>query len=509
MTKKRFFQGAVILTIAGLTVKGIGAINRIVMSRLLGGEGIGLYQMAYPVYQAAISIATAGIPVAISILVAERLAHSDYRGARRVFWLAFAVTAVLGLFCSAALFLLAGWLTEVGIVRDSRAYWSIAVLSPAIFFVAVLAACRGLFQGLQEMQPAAVSQVIEQGVRVAVMLTMVYLLLPYGLAYGAAGASFGAVPGAAAAVCYLSVLTYRRLRCLPRGDGGNPLGNFAILGRLFKLAVPVSLANLMLPITANIDLLVVPVRLEAAGYDVYTATELYGYLTGMAASLISLPTILTASLAASIVPAVAEGVAQRRLGKVHAQAQEAFFLAAVAMLPCAAGLYFLAYPISGLLYGTVGAGECIEILSLGVVILGFGQVSTGILQGMGHTILPFFNMLAAAAAKLAAGWYLTALPDWGISGAAWATNFDFAVAAALNMLCIAYYLQLDFEWLHKLKLILLAVGMGFGARGVYETVSLIWGGSLAVGVAIGSGAVLYMLLLMLSGEMGRLKQYMP
>lgn len=508
-TKKRFFKGAVILTVAGLVVKAIGAVNRIVMSRLLGGEGIGLYQMAYPVYQAAISVATAGIPIAISIMVAERLAHGDYRGVRRVFWLAFTVTALLGLGCSAGLYTLAGWLTEVGIVRDSRAYWSIAALSPAIFFVAALSAYRGLFQGLQDMRPTAVSQVIEQGIRVAVMLAMVVLLLPYGLEYGAAGASFGAVPGAIAAVGYLSFLTYKKLRRLPSGQKCSDLPTATVLARLVKLAVPVSLANLMLPITANIDLLVVPVRLEDAGYDVHIATELYGYLTGMAASLISLPTILTASLAASIVPAIAEGLAKQRFDKVHSEAREVFRLTAVAMMPCAAGLYFLAYPIASLLYGTAGAGQCIEILSLGVVVLGFGQVSTGILQGMGHTVLPFINMLAAALAKFAVGWYLTALPQWGISGAAWATNFDFLVAAGLNILCIAYYLRLDFEWGNKLKLAALALIMGLGAQAVYDYTSLFWGGSLAVGAAIGSGVLLYMLLLIVSGEAARLRQYMP
>ena len=80
MTKDKFLRGAMILTLAGLMVKIIGSVNRILLSRLLGGEGIGLYQMAYPVYLLMLSVSSAGIPIAISIIVAE--APAGYSGSR-------------------------------------------------------------------------------------------------------------------------------------------------------------------------------------------------------------------------------------------------------------------------------------------------------------------------------------------------------------------------------------------------------------------------------------------
>ncbi|MBQ7317908.1 MAG: oligosaccharide flippase family protein, partial [Phascolarctobacterium sp.] len=78
MSADKFLRGALILTLAGLMVKVIGSVNRILLSRLLGGEGIGLYQMAYPVYLLLVAISSAGIPIAISIIVAEKLAQKDY-----------------------------------------------------------------------------------------------------------------------------------------------------------------------------------------------------------------------------------------------------------------------------------------------------------------------------------------------------------------------------------------------------------------------------------------------
>ena len=105
MSKEVFLKGALILTVAGIIVKIIGSVNRIFLSRLLGGEGIGLYQMAYPIYLLALSVSSAGIPVAISIIVAEKLALGDYRGANRVFQISRAVLIATGLFFSILLFI--------------------------------------------------------------------------------------------------------------------------------------------------------------------------------------------------------------------------------------------------------------------------------------------------------------------------------------------------------------------------------------------------------------------
>lgn len=140
----KFLRGAMILTIAGLLVKVIGSVNRILLSRLLGGEGIGLYQMAYPVYLLLLSISAAGIPVAISIIVAEYLAQRDYANVRQVFRVSLRLMAVVGLVLAAALVMAAGWLVENGVIKDARAYYALLALTPAIFFATILASFLSL-----------------------------------------------------------------------------------------------------------------------------------------------------------------------------------------------------------------------------------------------------------------------------------------------------------------------------------------------------------------------------
>ena len=503
MNKQNFLKGALILTVAGIIVKLIGAGNRIFLSRLLGGEGIGLYQMAYPIYQMALSVSSAGIPVAISILIAEKMALGDVKGAKRIFKISLTFTIITGIIFSLLLYFGAFWLIDMQIVRDSRAYYSLIALAPAIFFVTVLSSYRGYFQGMQKMTPTAVSQIVEQLFRVITMIILAALLIPYGMEYAAAGASFGAFPGAVAGVTVL-IYFYYKTRKKQKGFISPSLtkqeSSYAIIFRMMKLALPVSLANIMLPLTANIDLLIVPARLEVAGYSVEQATELFGYLTGMAASLVNLPTILTASLAASLVPAISEAFTVKNKTMIQHRASMAFRMANLLMIPSCIGLYLLAYPISEMLYATHNAGSSIAILSVGVILLGIGQVTTGILQGLGHTTIPLINMILAALAKTLLSWELTALPDWGISGAAWATNADFGVAAMLNLYFIYKYIGVNLHISNMIKIFISASIMGIAVLFTYDFVMLkTFSNSLATLTAIFFGGIVYSITILFMG----------
>ena len=285
-----FLRGAMVLTVAGIVVKILGGLNRIFLSRLLGGEGIGLYQMVYPVYILLLSIIGAGIPIAVSIMIAEQAARGHYSGVRRIFHVTLAFMTVVAVLCGLACLLGPGMI-EFGIVRDGRALPALAVLAPALSLSVIVCCFRGYFQGLQLMTPTALSQMADQFVRVCTMLVLAWIFLPKGLEWAAAGASFGAVPGAAAGLILIAFLYYRHQRTpLPDDDGVFVIQSSRhIIRRLVVLAVPVAAANMLLPAVASIDLFIVPLRLEAAGYTTHQATALYGYLTGMANGLVQLP----------------------------------------------------------------------------------------------------------------------------------------------------------------------------------------------------------------------------
>lgn len=437
-SNSKFLKGTMILAVSSIVVKIIGSLNWIILSRVLGGEGIGLYQMGFPIYLMAITVSSAGVPVAISIITSEKLANKDYRGAKRVFNVSLRLLLISGLLFSSALFFGADFLISQHIIRDARAYYSIIALAPAVFFVTFLASFRGYLQGWQIMTPTAASEVVEQLMRVITMLIFADLFMPYGLAYAAGGASMGAGVGA---FCALLVLMwfYRRLKrrlqaemaaqddSIPEESAGH------IIKRLLKLALPVSLTSLMLPIGANLDLLIVPQRLEAAGFNVRHATELFGYLTGMAVPLVNLATIFTAAMTISLVPSISESRALKQADAIRDKIRIAFRVAMIITFPCFMGLFFLAEKVAALIYNAPGAAGAIQIMSVGILFLGMHQISTGILQGLGRTAIPVINMILACAMKVFLSWQLTALPELGIKGASLATVADFAVAAIINM----------------------------------------------------------------------------
>ena len=501
---EKFLKGTMILTIASFVVKVIGSLNWIFVSRILGGEGIGLYQMAFPIYFFAMTVSQAGVPVAISIITAERVALNDIFGAKRVFRIAMGLMLVTGVIFSVLTYFSASWLIEWQLIRDARAYMSVVVLAPTVFFVTFLAASRGYLQGWQRMTPTAVSQIVEQIFRVITMIVLADLFLPWGLDYAAAGASLGALAGA---VTGLIVLVYFHIKLnkeieikyaanlQPTEQSANE-STISIVKRMFKLALPVSAASIMLPVVSNLDLMIVPQRLEVAGYSVPQATELFGYLNGMAVPLINLATILTASLAVSIVPAISEARTLKQKDKIFLLTASGVRISNFVCFPAFVVVFFLATPISSLIYNAPGAGPAVMISAVSIILLGLHQVSTGVLQGLGHTTIPMVNMILAAAAKVFLNWHLTAIPYFGIMGAAWATAADMGVAAIINLYFIHKYIGYKMELGQLFKTICAAGVMAVVVKFFYEFTMAEWQievistfGAVFVGCAVYIAAV--------------------
>lgn len=498
-----FLKGTLVLTIAGMVVKVIGSLNWIILSRVLGGEGIGLYQMAFPIYLLALSLSSAGIPVAISIITAEKIALQDYRGANRVFTASLALLTLSGLVLSIAVYFGAGWLIDKGIIRDARAYPAILALAPAIFLVTLLSSFRGYLQGWQMMAPTAVSQIVEQIFRVGTMVLFAALLLPKGIEYAAGGASLGAGFGAAAGLLVLIFYYFRLQRSVPVDNvKRNTLeSNTSLIRRMVYLALPVSLSSLMLPLVSNLDLFIVPLRLEEAGYTVKEATEHFGYLTGMAVPLVNLATLITAALATALVPAMATAGTSENKQMIKQKIGAAIRLTNLVTIPAAAGLAVVATPLATAVYHAPQAGAVIEVVAVGVYMLGIHQVTTGILQGMGHTALPLINMGIAAIVKVALNWNLVAIPSLGILGAGWATNADFGVAAMLNLFFVYRYSQFTITISSLIKIIIATAVMGITLYAANEYLIQHMSALLAICADISIAIFVYGVILLLVGEL--------
>ena len=480
-------------------VKAIGSINWILLSRILGGEGIGIYQMAFPIYLLLLQVSSAGVPIAISILTAERLALNDYTGAKRVFNISFTMLTITGLIASLAMFFGADWLISSGIIQESRAYYSLIALAPAIFFVTWISCFRGYIQGYELMTPTAMSQIVEQLLRVVVMLGAASILLPYGLPEAAGGASLGAGIGAFGAFLVLLYYYYKLPKAPATGESfkGQRESSKEVLTRLIWLALPISLASIMLPLTANLDLIIVPRRLLVAGFSLNEATELFGYLTGMAVPLINLATIITAALATSIVPSISHAFAKHDHEGIYNRTAGAMRLSFMGTVPFTVMLYVLAAPTVTLIYNAPKAEMATQIVAFAIFFLGIHQVTTGILQGLGKPRIPVVNMAIAIIIKVILNWNLTAIPELGIGGAAWATVADIGFAALLNLIYIkkytGYFLDFSILWKNVVSAGIMGVLIYLSYQALSTSLPM-WANFLLTGI---EGLVLYVIIMVL------------
>lgn len=491
--KQNFLVGAFILAVAGAVSKALGAVYRIPLARLIGGEGMGLYQMAYPIYTTILALATAGVPVAISVLVARKETEGLRGDSRRIFRVSLVGLALLGLVLSIVVWQGAGFLAR-NILHEPRAVYPIMAIAPAIFFSGLMSVFRGYFQGYQWMVPTAVSQVVEQIFRVTFVLILAYLLFPRGLEYAAAGATFGAVVGGIAGLIFLLYSYIRFRRQMKRDSGVLPCSRESSveLGwQVVKLAVPISFGAVVVPLVQMLDAVIVPGRLMASGYSTSQATALYGQLSGMASVLINLPTIFTIAIATSLVPAVSEVAARKDWSELRARVNNGVRAAMLISLPSAAGLYVLARQITDLLFASPEAGIPLEPLAFSVIVLAAFQVSSASLQGLARPDIPLRNLIITGLLKVFFNYYLTGT-FLAIRGPAIGTVVAFFVGSCLNFYELRKISRVSFEGKRFIKLVvtttLMGVGVkmayqGFVAQGLYSYYSTV--------LAIGAGVLLY------------------
>ena len=432
MVRSKVVQGTFVLVIAGLTVRLLGFVYRVALTRVIGSEGMGLFQMVFPVFILAITAATMGVPVALSKEVASSHAQNDWRAidsARKV-----SLLIAFGGAVAVSLLLLAGadWISTA-VLSDARIRLSIMLLPGAVIFSALASTFRGYFQGLQEMVPTGASQVVEQVVRVTVMLVVVGKAMPYGLEWAVAAAIAAVGVGELAGL--LTLWAYRvgeRFVTRPWGRSQSTTALPRVAMDLLGLSVPVALTRFAGSFGHLLDASLIPTRLQVAGSSIAEATALFGQLSGMALPVLYLPTVLIFPLATAILPAVSESYSRHNYELLQTRVKQAlgFTLAVgiitVIALRAGAGL------IATLLYDLPEVGPLIEHVAYAAPFAYLFYISASILNGLGRTSEVFYISMASTALRIGLLFVLVT-PGLGITGAILAYTSGLGLAAALNL----------------------------------------------------------------------------
>lgn len=518
-TQKSFLGGAAVLAGAGLVVKIIGAGFRLILSAKIGTEGMGIFGLAYPIYAFLLVASTAGLPVAVSRMVSAEAALGNYKKAHKVFISSMKLLIGLGLVTSLVLFAGSGWISSVQ--GNSKSVGVLRVIAPSLFFVSVISAYRGYFQGMQIMTPTALSQVVEQVGKLVIGLSLGVAWVSKGPEYGAMGGILGVtLSEVMALILLMGIYMGKRREIIARVNADQGTFNEPtkkILMQIIRIAVPVTIGASVMPLVNFMDQMIVLNRLKpiidmisgipqdvmATKTGTQIATSLYGLLTQVCNTLVNFPAFITLALGVSLVPAISEAITLKDRKKVAQTASTGVRLTLLLGLPCAVGLMTLAEPIIRVLYGSysnweiVYGGWILSLLAVGVVFLSLIQSMTAILQGAGKVMLPVRNLFIGAVFKVVITYVLVGQPGWNIRGAAMGTVLCYAVAAVLDLIAVVRYTGMVFSFRDIILKPTVAAGvMGLAVWGVRlfgYSLTGSWGKTLIL--AIAAGMIVYAIML--------------
>jgi len=474
-----FVKGAAILGIAGIIVKVLGAIFKIPLVSIIASTGMGYYSSAYPIYVMLLAIATSGFPIAISKMVAERRAKGNVKGANEIFSVILPLMVGIGIITSLGLFLSSNFLAR-NMLENPKAVYSLKALSLALLFVPIMSAYRGFFQGRNTMLPSAISQLLEQLGRVILGLTLALIMVNKGVEFGAAGASFGATGGAFFGLLAMMWFYLREKKTLNEEcqicDHYEKENAFPVIKELLIIAIPVIIGALVKPIMDFIDASMVIGLLMRSGVGELEANSMLGQLSGMATTMVNLPSIMISAIAMSIVPIISYEYSRNNIVSAKRNVLLSIRMALLIGLPTGIGLMSLSEPIMSLLFPREPsqlAGQILFIAALGVVFLSLIQVLTAILQGVGKAHVPVLNLMIGVVFKVIITYLLTTNEQFGVKGAAIGTVVAYVISAFLDFIAVKKLLMVEFDY-KKIFVcpVAVTVVMGCVARISYKVASI-------------------------------------
>ncbi len=440
MKAKSMLSGAIMLSIGGILAKVFSALYRIFLTRILGGQGIGIYQLVFPLYSLCVVLSSAGIPMAISKVIAKNKGN-DGGIVKKCLQFSIIISLVLGII----VVLLSKPLASL------QGVWGIYVcyllLAPTIILVSISSVLRGYFQGKQNYTPSALSNILEQATKFTFGISLSLALAKISMMWAIYGAIFAIV--LSEVVSLLLLVIYIKKYKL------SPAKQKVQIKPILKDILPITATNAIMPIASFVDSLIV-VNLLAINFSKSHAIFLYGLSTGAVGSLIGLPTIFSFALASVILPNI--------VGRTNLNSQFklnfTLKLVLILTLPCVVLFAVAPKQILSILYGNRIGVEGINISAMLLVISGVGVLflavqqllSTG-LQAAERRRVTVKNLLVAVACKFVVEIVLLPIKQINIYALAIGNTVCYFAAMILNYFDILKVYKFNLRGGFMLKLI--------------------------------------------------------
>ncbi len=425
MSRKSIITGTLILTAANLITKCMGFLYRVFMSNAIGAEGMGLYQLILPIYALAWSITSAGFTTTISRLTAQEHIRGQSGNIGRIVKQSVCLSLIISLLVGGFLFLFAEDTASL-LLDDIRAAFSLRLLALAVPFMAAGSCLRGFFLGMQENLVPALSQVLEQTVRILTIYFLAGIFVPQGLSHACAAAVCGILLGELLSCLYTlwSYYRFKRKRKLIRKP---TLSSSSALSMILTMAVPLSATRIATSLLGTAENLLIPRQLQLHGQNTAQALSTYGELTGMAMPLILLPSACLTAVSASLVPEISEACAVKQDTRISRTVSAALLFTSIIGIGSAALFAVFPKEICYVVYNRAALGQVLFPLAFLCPFLYAQTTLNGLLNGLGEQFFLFWSSVLSSLITIAIIWFF--MPLYGVAA--------FLAGWFLSLLCSA------------------------------------------------------------------------
>lgn len=470
MAENKLLRSAVILTVAHYTSNILGLIYMFPFAAIVGQKGIALYSYGYLPYTVILSFATLGVPQAVSKFVSKYNSLGDYYTGRKLFKSGMLIMGITGFIAFLLLFFLAPQISNWIIKDPSKLQgnsmedivFTIRMVSFALIIVPFMSIIRGYFQGFQSMGPTAVSQVVEQIVRIIFILSLTFIIVgvmkkDVGLAVGFA--TFGAFVGALGALTVLLIYWFKRKEGLNELVAESTVNHQIPLKEMYKelisYALPISFVGLAIPLFQLIDLFTFNNALMSSGYEQEAAEVAFAALSQSAHKIILIPVSLATALSITLVPTITQSYTNQDGVTLRKQITQTYQIILFLAIPAAVGLSMLAYSAFGTLYGLADVevgGYILQFYAPASIFFALFLVTAAILQGMNRQKTAVMGLVLALLIKLVLNYGMIYLI--GPLGAILTTFLGFSVALFLYIRAIGKYADYHYLFIAKRTLLI-------------------------------------------------------
>lgn len=420
--KESFMQAVMALMLSQVLIKLLGLVYKVYLTNKpgFGDAGNAICNSGYQIYALLLTLSSIGVPNAISKLVSERTALGDNKGAHRIFKIAFATFALIGLTGTLLLFFGAGYIANV-LLQIPEAELTLVALSPSIFFVAISSVVRGYFNGKSNMKATANSQTLEQLFKTTLTIILVAVIAVFtnsNTVIMAATANLATTFSTFLSFAYLYIFYKRKRRELWQDVNSSVVKSResikSIVKRILSVSIPISLSSMMSAINKNVDSFTV-VRSLKTFMSESVAKVQYGILSGKVDTLTSLPLSFNIAFATALVPALSAALAKGDKETANKRVSFSLFITMLIGLPCTVGMFIFAGPILNLIFPNANEGELIlQISTLTIIFTVLAQTVNGALQGIGKVMVPATAFGIGVAIKFILNLILVPIPALGV-----------------------------------------------------------------------------------------------